>query len=127
MKLHHTNRAVIALAIAVGDRILMLENSVYSVITAEGCAAIVWKDQAKAPDAAAAMKVTAQDILNFGIIDGIVPEPAGGAHRDPAAVTEALRDEIRRFLVDHVSLPLDQLLDARLEKFLRIGVYAETS
>ena len=115
-----------ALAIAVGDRILMLENSVYSVITAEGCAAILWKDQAKAPDAAAAMKVTAQDILNFGIIDGIVPEPSGGAHREPAAVTQALRDEIRRFLADHVSLPVEQLLDARLTKFLRIGVYAET-
>jgi acetyl-CoA carboxylase carboxyl transferase subunit alpha len=115
-----------ALAIAVGDRILMLENSVYSVITAEGCAAILWKDQAKAPDAAAAMKVTAQDILDFGIIDGIVPEPSGGAHRDPAAVTQALRDEIRRFLTDHVSLPVEQLLDARLAKFLRIGVYAET-
>jgi acetyl-CoA carboxylase carboxyl transferase subunit alpha len=116
-----------ALAIAAGDRILMLENSVYSVITAEGCAAILWKDQAKAPDAAAAMKVTAQDILNFGIIDGIVPEPPGGAHRDPAAVTQALRDEIRRFLTDHVSLPVEQLLDARLAKFLRIGVYAETA
>ena len=115
-----------ALAIAVGDRILMLENSVYSVITAEGCAAILWKDQAKAPDAAAAMKVTAQDILDFGIIDGIVPEPSGGAHRDPAAVTQALRDEVRRFLTDHVSLPVEQLLDARLAKFLRIGVYAET-
>jgi acetyl-CoA carboxylase carboxyl transferase subunit alpha len=115
-----------ALAIAVGDRILMLENSVYSVITAEGCAAILWKDQAKAPDAAAAMKVTAQDILNFGIIDGIVPEPPGGAHRDPVVVTQSLRDEIRRFLDDHVSLPVEQLLDARLAKFLRIGVYAET-
>lgn len=115
-----------ALAIAVGDRILMLENSVYSVITAEGCAAILWKDQAKAPDAAAAMKVTAQDILNFGIIDGIVAEPSGGAHRDPSVVTRALQDEIRRFLADYVSMPVGRLLDARLEKFLRIGVYAET-
>jgi acetyl-CoA carboxylase carboxyl transferase subunit alpha len=116
-----------ALAIAVGDRILMLENSVYSVITAEGCAAILWKDQAKAPDAAAAMKVTAQDILTFGIIDGIVPEPPGGAHRDPTVVSEALREEIRRFLTDHVSLPVEQLLDERLAKFLRIGIYAETA
>jgi acetyl-CoA carboxylase carboxyl transferase subunit alpha len=115
-----------ALAIAVGDRILMLENSVYSVITAEGCAAILWKDQAKAPDAAAAMKVTAQDILTFGIIDGIVPEPQGGAHRDPAVVTESLREEIRRFLTDYVSMPVEQILDERLAKFLRIGIYAET-
>jgi acetyl-CoA carboxylase carboxyl transferase subunit alpha len=115
-----------ALAIAVGDRILMLENSVYSVITAEGCAAILWKDQAKAPDAAAAMKVTAQDILSYGIIDGIVPEPPGGAHRDPAMVTEALRGEIRRFLADFVSMSRSQLRDERLAKFLRIGVYAET-
>jgi acetyl-CoA carboxylase carboxyl transferase subunit alpha len=116
-----------ALAIAVGDRILMLENSVYSVITPEGCAAILWKDQAKAPDAAAAMKVTAQDILTFGIIDGIIAEPPGGAHRDPGLVVEALRGEIRGFLADHASLPIDQLLEGRLAKFLRMGVYAETA
>lgn len=116
-----------ALAIAVGDRILMLENSVYSVITPEGCAAILWKDQAKAPDAAAAMKVTAQDILTFGIIDGIIPEPPGGAHRDPAVVVEALRGEIRGFLADHAALPIERLLDGRLSKFLRMGVYAETA
>ncbi len=116
-----------ALAIAVGDRVLMLENAVYSVITAEGCAAILWKDQAKAPEAAAAMKVTAQDIFSFGIIDGIIPEPPGGAHRDPTQVISALRSEIRRFLVDYSALPTSRLLDQRLEKYLRIGTYAETT
>jgi acetyl-CoA carboxylase carboxyl transferase subunit alpha len=116
-----------ALAIAVGDRVLMLENSVYSVISPEGCAAILWKDQARAPEAAAAMKVTAQDLFTFGIVDGIISEPPGGAHRDPAVVTEALRGEIGGFLADHASVSVERLLDERLAKFLRMGVYAETA
>jgi acetyl-CoA carboxylase carboxyl transferase subunit alpha len=116
-----------ALAIAVGDRILMLENSVYSVITPEGCAAILWKDSAKAPEAAAAMKMTAQDILTLGVIDAIIPEPPGGAHRNPAFVMEGVRAEVRRFLADFAATPEDRLLEERLQKFLRMGVYAETA
>jgi acetyl-CoA carboxylase carboxyl transferase subunit alpha len=116
-----------ALAIAVGDRVLMLENSVYSVISPEGCASILWKDASRAPEAAAAMKVTAPDLLGFGIIDRIIPEPLGGAHRDPAAMTETLRLVIGEALDELCAIPVDRLLEERLQKYLRMGVYAESA
>jgi acetyl-CoA carboxylase carboxyl transferase subunit alpha len=116
-----------ALAIAVGDRVLMLENAVYSVISPEGCAAILWKDQVKAPEAAEAMKITAQDLRTLGVIDRVVPEPIGGAHRNPAQMTETLRVEIRESLAMLTRLSVEGLLHDRLEKYLRMGVYAETA
>src|SRR5207249_6086979 len=79
-----------ALALGVADRVLMLENAIYSVISPEGCAAILWDDPAKAPDAAAALKLTAKDLLELGVIDEVIPEPMGGAHRDPSAMAERL-------------------------------------
>lgn len=114
-----------ALAIAVGDRVIMLENSIYSVISPEGCAAILWKDRAKAPEAAEAMRVTAQDLWSLKIIDRVVPEPMGGAHRDPAAMAETLRVEIRENLDVLVRVSTDALLEERLAKYLRMGVFAE--
>ncbi len=114
-----------ALAIAIGDRVLMMENAIYSVISPEGCAAILWKDQAKAPEAAEAMKITAQDLYALKVIDRVLPEPIGGAHRDPVRMAEALRVEIRENLAVLSRIPAEKLLQERLEKFLRMGVFAE--
>ncbi len=114
-----------ALAIAVGDRILMLENSIYSVISPEGCAAILWKDQAKAPEAAEAMKITAQNLLALHVIDRVIPEPIGGAHRNAVLMGDALRTEIRENLAVLTRIPPERLVQERLEKFLKMGVYAE--
>jgi acetyl-CoA carboxylase carboxyl transferase subunit alpha len=116
-----------ALAIAVGDRVFMLENSIYSVISPEGCAAILWKDQAKAPEAAEAMKVTAQDLLSLQVIDKVLPEPVGGAHRDPAQMGETLRLTLRETLGTLSRLPVEDLLQQRLEKYLKMGVFAENA
>jgi acetyl-CoA carboxylase carboxyl transferase subunit alpha len=110
-----------ALAIAVGDRILMLENSVYSVISPEGCAAILWKDRAMAPEAAAALKLGAQDLYALGVIDRVVPEPMGGAHRDPKGMAATLRAEIREHLAVLGRVPIDDLLRERLEKYMKMG------
>ncbi len=114
-----------ALALGVGDRILMLENSIYSVISPEGCAAILWRDPAKSKEAAKNMKLTAEDAQRLGVIDGILQEPVGGAHRDH----EAMAVEIRLAILDHLgnldNLDPDQLRDQRLKKFLNMGIYAE--
>jgi acetyl-CoA carboxylase carboxyl transferase subunit alpha len=112
-----------ALALGVGDRVIMLEHAVYSVISPEGCAAILWKTSAAAPDAAAAMKITAQDLKKFGIIDEIVPEPTGGAHSDPAAAAELLAPSIERAIRELQKLKVPQLLDERYKKFRKMGVY----
>jgi acetyl-CoA carboxylase carboxyl transferase subunit alpha len=112
-----------ALALGVGDRVIMLEHAVYSVISPEGCAAILWKSPGAAPDAAAAMKITAQDLKKFGIIDEIVPEPTGGAHSDPAAAAELLAPSIERALKDLQKLKPAQLLDERYKKFRKMGVF----
>ena len=110
-----------AVALASAERVLMLEHSVYAVISPEGCASILWRTSEKAADAAEAMKVTAQDLLGLGVIDRIVKEPAGGAHRDPAlavqALTAALDDELSKL----VKLPPAKLRAQREERFLRIG------
>ncbi len=110
-----------ALAIAVGDRILMLENAVYSVISPEGCAGILWRDGAKAPDAAAALKITAPDLLRLGAIDEIVPEPAGGAQKNHKATAAAVKKAVLAALKDLSKLPLDKLVDARYAKFRAMG------
>ena len=112
-----------ALALGVADRILMLEHSVYSVISPEGCAAILWKSADKADDAADALKMTAKDLLALGVIDEIVPEPLGCAHRNHAAMAAALKKSIGQHLAQLSDLPSEDLLAARYEKFRKMGVY----
>jgi acetyl-CoA carboxylase carboxyl transferase subunit alpha len=114
-----------ALAIAVGDAILMLENAWYSVISPEGCAAILFHDAAKAEVAAKALKLTATDLKGMGIIDEIVPEPVGGAQRDPDLTASALKEAIRRNLASLTALSVDQLLAKRFEKFRSMGAWQE--
>jgi acetyl-CoA carboxylase carboxyl transferase subunit alpha len=111
-----------ALAIGVADRLLMLQNAVYSVISPEGCAAILWDDQRKAPEAAEAMKVTADDLLRLGVIDEILPEPPGGAHRDPMAMCDAVKKAVELHLSALLELPLEELLQRRSRKYRKIGV-----
>jgi acetyl-CoA carboxylase carboxyl transferase subunit alpha len=110
-----------ALALGVGNIVLMLENAVYSVISPESCAAIIYRDSGKAEQAAAALRLTAQDLLSFGLIDDIVPEPAEGAHTDPAAAAENLREYIRRYLGELSALDAEQLVEHRYLKFRKMG------
>ena len=110
-----------ALAIAVGDRILMMENAVYSVISPEGCAGILGRDGAKAPEAAEALKITAADLKRLGAIDEIVPEPAGGAQKNPKAAALAVKKAIVKALAELAKQPLDKLVDARYAKFRAMG------
>jgi acetyl-CoA carboxylase carboxyl transferase subunit alpha len=110
-----------ALAIAVGDRVNMLEHSVYSVISPEGCASILWRDAGRAEEAALAMKITAADLKGFGVIDEIVPEPPGGAHADPDALFRSLDQILERQLGELAALGPDELIAARYERFRRMG------
>jgi acetyl-CoA carboxylase carboxyl transferase subunit alpha len=112
-----------ALALGVGDRILMLEYAVYSVISPEGCAAILWKDQEKRAQAAEAMRVTAADLADLGVIDEIVPEPLGAAHSDPAAAARTVGDAIERALVAIERLPIERLLAERYARFRALGAF----
>src|SRR5262249_58361719 len=112
-----------ALAIAVGNRVNILENSFYSVISPEGCASIIWRDSAKAETAANAMKITAKDLMEQGIVDEIVPEPAGGAHVDHEATARYLDDVLDRQLVPLTNQPVRELLAARYEKFRKMGQF----
>jgi acetyl-CoA carboxylase carboxyl transferase subunit alpha len=112
-----------ALAIAVGDKVNILENSFYSVISPEGCASIIWRDSAKAETAAAAMKITAKDLKELGIVDEIVPEPEGGAHTDHEAAARFVDDVLDRQLVALTNQPIRELLDARYEKFRKMGQF----
>ena len=106
-----------ALAIAVADRVLMMENSIYSVISPEGCAAIMWRDATKKDLAAEAMKITAKDLSSLGCIDGIVPEPAGGAHTDHAQAAELLDTALQQNLSEIKQMPIHDLLESRYKKF----------
>ncbi len=115
-----------ALGIGVTDRVLMFENSYYSVITPEGCAAILWKDPAAAPKAAAALKVDAEDLEKLGAIDEVVAEPLGGAHNDPAHAAATLKYSIQKHLNDLRALDEDALLQARHERYRHIGTYEES-
>ncbi|HKA62895.1 MAG TPA: acetyl-CoA carboxylase carboxyltransferase subunit alpha [Methylomirabilota bacterium] len=115
-----------ALAIGVGNRVLMLEYAIYSVISPEGCAAILWGDGAKAPEAAEIMRVTSPDLLKLGVIDAIVPEPVGGAHRNWDATAASLRAVLRDHLWQLKSRSETELIEERQEKFRRIGVFEET-
>jgi acetyl-CoA carboxylase carboxyl transferase subunit alpha len=110
-----------ALGIGVADRVLMLENAYYSVISPEGCAAILWKHRKHAPDAAEAMKLAAPDLLKLGLIDGVINEPHGGAHHDHGATANALRDAILSNLDELAKLNTTELLDARYAKFRAFG------
>ena len=110
-----------AIAIATGNRVFMLEHSIYSVISPEGAASILWRDSARARDAATQMKITAQDLIQFGIIDGIINEPIGGAHRDPDAVITRTGETISKALEELSALDPDALRKDRREKFLKIG------
>jgi acetyl-CoA carboxylase carboxyl transferase subunit alpha len=110
-----------AIAIATANRVLMLEHAIYSVISPEGAASILWRDSTKAQDAATSMKITAQDLIRFGIIDEIVPEPSGGAHRDPAAAMASTADAIARAYASLQGLSRDSVRRQRREKFLAIG------
>ena len=115
-----------ALAIGVGDRILMLENSIYSVISPEGCAAILWKDGEKGKEAAAeSLKLTSGDLSRLGIIDEVVEEPLGGAHRNPQKMAETLKEVIERHLEELEKLDREELLRLRYEKFRRIGAFVD--
>jgi acetyl-CoA carboxylase carboxyl transferase subunit alpha len=115
-----------ALAIAVADRVLMMENSIYSVISPEGCAAIMWRDASKKELAAEAMRITASDLSELGCIDGIVPEPEGGAHRDHEAAAVLLDDSLQKHYADLKKLPPAELLVSRYEKFRNIAQFFKT-
>lgn len=114
-----------ALGIGVGDVVLMMENSWYSVISPEGCAAILWRDRAQAPQAAEALKVASGDLLNLGVIDRIVPEPLGGAHRDSSQAARLLKAELSRDLNRLKRLPSEALIKRRRKKFRLMGVFTE--
>jgi acetyl-CoA carboxylase carboxyl transferase subunit alpha len=114
-----------ALGIGVTDRVLMFENSYYSVITPEGCAAILWKDGAAAPKAAEALKVDADDLEKLGAVDEVIPEPLGGAHTPPPKAAAALKYALHKHLNDLRALDLDMLLETRYARYRHIGTYEE--
>ena len=114
-----------ALALGIGDRILMLEHAIYSVISPEGCAAILWKDQSEVQRAASALRLTARDLLEFGVIDEIVPEPLGGAHLDPGLAIRTVGAAIRKALVELRRVKRDELPRRRFAKFRAMGRFLE--
>ncbi len=114
-----------ALGIGIADKVLMMENAYYSVISPEGCAAILWKHREHAPEAASALKLSAQDLSKLGIIDGIVPEPLGGAHNDHFTAAMSLKDALLATLKELNALPTAQLLEQRYQKFRALGQFTE--
>jgi len=114
-----------ALGIGLGDRVLMMENAWYSVISPEGCAAILWRDSARAEMAAEALKPTAGDLLKLGVIDEILPEPAGGAHRNLQKAAEIIKERVIHHLNDLAMIPPESLIEQRIEKYGRMGFYKE--
>jgi acetyl-CoA carboxylase carboxyl transferase subunit alpha len=112
-----------ALALGVADRVLMLEHATYSVISPEGCAAILWNNGAKASEAAELLKITAQDLFHMKVIDEVVEEPIGGAHRDARRAAELLKEAVLRNLMEIKNTPPDELVKQRYEKFRKLGVY----
>ena len=113
-----------AIGIGIGDRIAVLENAYYSVISPEGCAAILWRDRTKMKEAAAALKLTARDLLELGVIDEIIPEPLGGAHREPQQAAEAIKAYSERSLEELSLLSAEKLVELRYAKFRNMGVFA---
>lgn len=114
-----------ALGIGVADRVFVLENAYYSVISPEGCASILWKDATKAPDAAEALKMSAADLKQLGVIDGILKEPLGGAHANPEACIKTVKNLLEEKIPILMQIPLETLLQQRYEKFRRMGVFEE--
>src|ERR1700731_495202 len=114
-----------ALGIGVADRVLILENAYYSVISPEACSAILWRDRKHAPEAAEALKLTAQDLLKLGVVDEIVPEPEGGAHRDYDSITANLGKALRHALQQISQVPVADLLERRYQRFRALGNFAE--
>jgi len=114
-----------ALGIGVTNRVLIFENSYYSVISPEGCAAILWKDRAAAPQAAAALKINADQLEKLGVVDEVIPEPFGGAHTDPKQAAEALKYALIKHLNDLRALTPEQLVEARYDRYRHLGVYEE--
>jgi acetyl-CoA carboxylase carboxyl transferase subunit alpha len=115
-----------ALALGVTDRILMLEYSIYSVISPEGCASILWRDPAKVGEAASQLRLTAPDLVQLGVCDEIVDEARGGAHRNAAVTAGKLRVALKRHLKDLTALPVDELVERRYQKFRKLGAFVET-
>ncbi|MDF1812970.1 MAG: acetyl-CoA carboxylase carboxyltransferase subunit alpha [Verrucomicrobiales bacterium] len=114
-----------ALGIGVSDRVLMMENSYYSVISPEGCAAILWKDRKHAEEAATALRLSADDLYDMGIIDEVISEPLGGAHHDPIGAANALKNSVRSHLLELEKIEPEKLLDLRYEKFRQFGEFKE--
>ncbi len=114
-----------ALALAVGDRICMLEHAIYSVISPEGCASIIWKDTQRSVEAASALKLTARDLLSYGVIDEIISEPLGGAHRDLEAMACKIKEKITKNLSQLQTMSREELVKFRHKKFRKIGIFAE--
>lgn len=114
-----------ALAVGVGNRLLMMEHSIYSVISPEGCASILWKDGSRAAQAATVMKLRAPDILGLEVADEVVPEPGGGAHRNPAEAAVRLGEALRRHLAQLTAMSPDELIQQRYDKFRRLGAFLE--
>ncbi len=114
-----------ALGIGVADRVLMMENAIYSVISPEGCAAILWRSREHSDKAAEALKLTARDLQDLGVVDQIIPEPRGGAHTDPEAAVEAMGAAIRRHLRELAKLEPDDLVESRRDKYYAIGAWEE--
>lgn len=116
-----------AIALGVGDRVIMLENAYYSVISPEGCAAILWRDRGKTPEAAARLKLTAPDLLELGVIDELVEEPPGGAHADPQGTAQRLGEALLRHLEGLEAVAPGELLDRRRKRYLQMGIYEEAA
>ena len=116
-----------ALGIGIGDRVMMFEHSVYTVATPEACAAILWKDAGKAPQATAALKIISHDLKNLGIIDQILPEPIGGAHSDPLQAASTLKQVLLENLDELNRLTAPERRQLRYEKFRKIGVFTEVA
>jgi acetyl-CoA carboxylase carboxyl transferase subunit alpha len=114
-----------ALGIGVTDRVLILENSYYSVITPEGCAAILWKDAGAAAQAAAALQLNAQNLAEFKIVEEVIPEPVGGAHNDPAETAAAIKSALQKHLGALQALPTEELLNQRYARYRHLGLYEE--
>ena len=115
-----------ALGIGVSDKVLMLENAYYSVISPEGCAAILWKHRKHAPEAAEALKLNASELQRLGVIDGVISEPPGGAHNDPAATADSLKQAIASALRELEKVPHDKLIQKRYDKFRKMGLFQES-
>ncbi len=115
-----------ALAIGVGDRVFMMEYSVYSVISPEGCASILWRDASHAPEAAKSLKLTADELLSLGVIDGIIPEPSGGAHTNHQEAALKLKEYIKPHIEELMEMPAEERKEKRIEKFMGMGIFANS-